>query len=77
MNQKEFFFVALRGPSRPFVEKKRFSPRPFVDRPNFDLANLSSDKRHRALDITESPHATLWVAIAVLTYLPHLGIEQR
>ncbi len=66
MNQKKVFFVALRGPSRPFV-----------DRPNYDFANLSSDKRQRALDITDSPHATLWVAIAVLTYLPHLGIEQR
>ena len=53
----------LRGPSWPFVDKKgvlcgppwpsvdkiRFSPRPFADRPNYNLANLSSDHRHRAL----------------------------
>ena len=39
----------LCGPSRPFVDQKRFSPRPFADRPNYNLANLSSDKRQRAL----------------------------
>ena len=39
----------LRGPSWPFVDKKRCSPRPFVDRPNHNRANLSSDKRQRAL----------------------------
>ena len=39
----------LSGPSWPFVDQKRFSPRPFVDRPNYSLANLSSDKRQRAL----------------------------
>ena len=36
------FFVALRG-------SKRFSSWPFVDRPNYDLTNLSSDKRQRGL----------------------------
>ena len=35
----------LSGPSRPFVDP----PRPFADRPNYNLANLSSDKRQRAL----------------------------
>ena len=39
----------LSGPSRPFVDQKRFSPRPFADRPNYNLANFSSDKRQRAL----------------------------
>ena len=39
----------LSGPSWPFVDQKRFSPRPFVDRPNHNRANLSSDHRHRAL----------------------------
>ena len=31
--------------SRPFVDQKRCSPRTFVDRPHFDLANLSSNIR--------------------------------
>ena len=35
-------FVALRG-------QKRCSPPPFMNRPNYALANLSSDKRQRAL----------------------------
>ena len=39
----------LRGPSWPFVDQKRCSPRPFADRPNYNLANLSSGKRQRAL----------------------------
>ncbi len=65
--------AVLRGPSRPFVEKRKLqsplpfsaalrvlrgqmfcrcsSPRPFVDRPNYDLANLSSENRQRALTI--------------------------
>ena len=39
------FFVALRGPSW-----KKVPPHsPFEDRPNYDLAYLSSDKRQRAL----------------------------
>ena len=57
---KKVFFVVLpwpfvdkkgvlRGPSWPSVDKIRFSPRPFADRPNYNLANLSSDKRQRAL----------------------------
>ena len=33
----------------PFVDHKRCSPPPFVNRPNYALANLSSDKRQRAL----------------------------
>ena len=46
--QKGFkvFFVVLRGPS---WIKKGVLPWPFVDRPNYDLANLSSDKRQRGL----------------------------
>ena len=41
--------AGLRGPSWPFVDK-RFPPHsPFEDRPNYDLAYLSSDKRQRAL----------------------------
>ena len=65
--------AVLRGPSRPFVDKRKLqsplpfsaalrvlrgqmscrcsSPRPFVDRPNYDLANLSSENRQRALTI--------------------------
>ena len=35
------FFAPLRAPSRT----KRFSPPPFADRPNYALANLSSDNR--------------------------------
>ena len=47
-------FAALRDrPNRAKVFFpswiKRCSPPPFVDRPNYDLANLSSDKRQRAL----------------------------
>ena len=40
-------FVALRG--QMFCRCS--SPRPFVDRPNYDLANLSSENRQRALTI--------------------------
>ena len=40
--------AVLRGPPRPFVEKGS-PPSPFEDRPNYDLAYLSSDKRQRAL----------------------------
>ena len=40
--------AVLRGPSWSFVEKGS-PPSPFEDRPNYDLAYLSSDKRQRAL----------------------------
>ena len=39
-----------------------FSPPPFVDRPNYDLANLSSDKRQRTLkDALGQPRTSICV----------------
>ena len=59
VDQKKVFFVVLRGPS---WIKKRCSPRPFVDTPNYDLTNLSSNKRQRALKTKNSPNHRVQVA---------------